>query len=72
MLSSRSRHHPKKWRLKLNRVTYRIDEVATMLGLGRTTVYKLIEDGHLTRIKVGARTLIRATDVEALLQRQAA
>lgn len=57
---------------ELNRVTYRIDEVASMLGLSRTTVYKLIEDGHLKRIKVGARTLIRATDVEALLQRQAA
>lgn len=43
-----------------------------MLGLGRTTIYKLIDDGHLGRVKVGARTLIPAQDVDALLQRQAA
>ena len=56
----------------LNRMTYKIDEVATMLGLGRTTIYKLIDEGQLSRIKVGARTLIPVSDVEALLQREAA
>ncbi|PHQ63438.1 MAG: excisionase [Sphingobium sp.] len=53
-------------------MTYRIDEVAALLGLGRTTIFKLMDDGHLQRIKIGSRTLIRASDVEALLQRQAA
>ncbi len=54
------------------RMTYTIDEVATLLGLGRTTIYKLIDEGHLTRIKIGARTLIPARDVEALIQCEAA
>ena len=53
-------------------MTYNVHEVAAMLGLGRTTVYKLLDEGHLSRVKVGARTLIPARDVEALLQREAA
>ncbi|MBQ1500356.1 MAG: helix-turn-helix domain-containing protein [Sphingomonas sp.] len=56
----------------MNRISYNINEVASMLGLGRTTIYKLIDEGKLARVKVGARTLILARDVDALLQRQAA
>ena len=48
-------------------ISYSIRDVAEMLGLGRTTVYKLISEGYLTRIKVGARTLIPASDVRALV-----
>lgn len=54
------------------RMTYSVNEVVNMLGLGRTTVYRLIEEGRLSRVKVGTRTLILATDVDALLQPQAA
>jgi excisionase family DNA binding protein len=53
-------------------MTYAVNEVATLLGLGRTTIYKLIEEGRLRRVKVGARALILAEDVDALLQPQAA
>lgn len=56
----------------MTRMTYRIDEVAEMLGLGRTTIFKLLEQGDLRRVKVGARTLILASDVDALVHRQAA
>ena len=56
----------------LNRRAYRVNEVTQALGLGRTTVYKLINRGDLRRIKVGATTLIAADSVEALLQRDAA
>jgi excisionase family DNA binding protein len=52
---------------KMKRVTYGVNEVASMLGIGRTTIYKLIDQGRLTCVKVGARTLIHARDVEALL-----
>lgn len=48
-------------------MSYSVRDVAEMLGLGRTTIYKLMNDGHLTRIKVGARTLIPAADVNALV-----
>lgn len=30
-----------------------VNEVADVLGCGRTRVYELIDKGHLTRIKVG-------------------
>jgi excisionase family DNA binding protein len=56
----------------VERRAYKVHEVAAVLGLGRTTIYKLIQDGHLTRIKIGASTLIPANDVEALLRRPTA
>jgi excisionase family DNA binding protein len=49
------------------RKTYRVKEVADILGIGRTTIYKLINTGVLQRIKVGATTLITAASVDALL-----
>lgn len=53
-------------------ISYSIQDVAGLLGLSRTTIYKLINDGRLKRIKVGARTLIPAVDVQALVSAQAA
>lgn len=58
--------------MNLPRMTYRIDEVAEMTGLGRTTIFALLKQGDLRRVKIGARTLILASDVDALLQRQVA
>ena len=55
----------------MQRKTYKIDEVAHTLGLGRTTIYKLIRHGELQKIKLGRSTLIPAESVEALLQRHA-
>jgi excisionase family DNA binding protein len=56
----------------MNRKAYKVNEVASLLGLGRTTIYRLIDLGQLSRIKIGATTLIPAEDVDALLQRGAA
>lgn len=58
--------------MNLPRMTYRIDEVAELTGLGRTTIFALLKQGDLRRVKIGARTLILASDVDALLQRQVA
>ena len=55
----------------MNRKTYKVNEVAEVLGLSRTTIYKLINLGELTRIKLGASTLISADSVDALLSRNA-
>lgn len=55
----------------LNRKAYKINEVAHALGLGKTTVHKLIREGELQKIKLGRSTLIPAESVEALLQRHA-
>lgn len=56
----------------MQRRAYRIKEVASVLGIGRSTIYKLIEAGELSRVKIGANALIPAEDVDALLQRRAA
>lgn len=55
----------------MDRKAYKVNEVALALGLSRTTIYKLIGDGELRRIKLGATTLIAADSVDALLQRHA-
>lgn len=52
-------------------MTYKIDEVAQTLGLGKTTIHKLLREGELQKIKLGRTTLISADSVDALLQRNA-
>jgi len=36
-------------------------------GLGKTTLFKLINTGELGRVKVGKRTLIRFADLQKLV-----
>ncbi len=55
----------------MDRKAYKLNEVAHMLGLGKTTIYKLIDQGELQKIKLGATTLIAADSLDALLQRHA-
>jgi excisionase family DNA binding protein len=50
-------------------LAYTIEETVSVTGLGRTTIYELIKRGELPRVKIGARTLIRRQDLEALLER---
>ena len=44
-----------------------ISDVCEQLSVGRTTVYQLIGDGTLRRVKVGARALIPQADVDAFV-----
>lgn len=44
-----------------------IPNVGEQLSVGRDTVYRLINDGTLRRVKVGARTLIPQADVDAFV-----
>lgn len=58
-----------------SKLSYTVDEAASAIGVGRTTLYKLNKIGKLDFIKVQGRTLIRRSDLENLLrsdQRQAA
>jgi excisionase family DNA binding protein len=52
------------------KLAYTIPEAVSVSGLGRTTIYELIKRGELQRAKVGARTVIRRQDLEALLERK--
>ena len=55
----------------MQRKTFKIDEVSQALGIGKTTIHKLLREGELQKIKLGRSTLILAESVEALLQRHA-
>ena len=46
-------------------VAYSVPEAMLALGLCRDSIYRLIKDGRLVARKVGRRTLILASDLEA-------
>lgn len=50
-----------------DRYTLSIKETREALGLGRTTIYKLLATGQLDRVKAGTRTLVTVTSIERLL-----
>ena len=43
-----------------------INDTAKALGLGRTSIYALINDGRLEVVKIGRRTLIRVASIRHL------
>jgi excisionase family DNA binding protein len=43
-----------------------IPDAQRALGIGRSTAYRLIEDGKLETVKIGRRTLIRVSSIRAL------
>jgi excisionase family DNA binding protein len=46
-----------------------IPDVCEQLSISRSTLYQLIDDGALRRVKVGARALIPQVDVDAFVAR---
>jgi excisionase family DNA binding protein len=55
----------------IEKMTLTIRDTIAATGIGRTKLYALISAGELTPIKIGTRTLLRRTDLEALLTRSA-
>lgn len=49
----------------MERVLVTIDEAATALGVGRSTIYKLMNGGGLVPAKIGRRSLVTAESVRA-------
>ncbi len=49
-------------------LTVTIPQACEITGLGRSTIYRLFEDGKLQRIKAGTRTLIKMDDLEAYIE----
>jgi excisionase family DNA binding protein len=41
-----------------SRLTFTVDEVASLLGLSRATAYKAVNNGSIPAIKIGHRTLV--------------
>jgi len=48
-------------------LTLSVREASRVTGLGKTTLFKLINTGELHRVKVGKRTLIRFKDLQKLV-----
>ena len=48
-------------------LAYGIDDAAMALGIGRVSVYRLVNENKLRLVKVGRRSLIPASSVRALL-----
>jgi excisionase family DNA binding protein len=53
------------------RLLLRIPEAAQRLGLGRSTVYELIQDGQLPVIRIGKAVRIPASRLAAWVESQA-
>lgn len=54
------------------KIAFTIKEATAATGLSRTTIYALIKAKELNPVKIGARTLLHSSDLEALLQRNRA
>lgn len=49
-----------------------IEVAAQLLGIGRTTVYDLVNRGELRFTKIGRRTLLAVEDIDAFVDRKLA
>lgn len=50
------------------RVSAPVDETCRAVGLGRTTIYRLMDEGKITSTTIGRRRLIFVASVLALLE----
>lgn len=48
-------------------LTASINDTAKALGLGRTSVYSLIQSGKLETVKIGRRTLVKVESIHRLI-----
>ena len=56
------------WREKQMERLLKVSEVAKILGLGESTVRRMLWQSRLQRVKVGRSTRIREGDVDALVR----
>jgi excisionase family DNA binding protein len=56
---------------QLGRLAYSVAEAAQVLGVGKTTLYALMDRGDLAFCKIGSRRLVRSGDLAELLKTSA-
>lgn len=52
---------------KLKAITYRIDEAAKLLGVGRNTAYEAARTGQLPTVRIGKRLLVPKVALDRML-----
>lgn len=50
-----------------NKLAFSVTEAAEALSVGRSTIFDLMKSGRLRRVKIGAKTVIPRSSLEALL-----
>lgn len=48
-------------------IAFGINDVCRMLGISRTSVYKIISDGQLKTIRIAGRTLILRSEINRMI-----
>lgn len=52
------------------RLSVSVEEAAGMLGVGRSSIFNLLNEGALASVKIGKRRLIPVVELRAFLERQ--
>jgi excisionase family DNA binding protein len=54
--------------MAMERIYISIREACSALGVSRSTIYRLMDGGHLQAVKIGRRRLIRREAIAALVE----
>ncbi|MEJ1157374.1 helix-turn-helix domain-containing protein [Prosthecomicrobium sp. N25] len=54
------------------RLAYTVADACKVLGIGRTTLYKLASEGVLKLVRIGGRTLVPRRELDSLIERASA
>lgn len=60
-------HHVKVRTGPITPMTVDVPNAAALIGVSVQTIYRAVQRGQLARLKLGHRTLIRRSDLEAFL-----
>lgn len=52
----------------MSALTVSVAETARLLGMGRTSIYKLMNEGRLETVTIGRRRLIKTASIQRLLE----
>ncbi len=52
----------------MERLTISVAEIVHVLGMGKTTVYKMLNNGTLASVRVGRRRLVSCASLQRLLR----
>jgi excisionase family DNA binding protein len=55
--------------IAMRRVLHSVEEAASILSVGRTSLYALIDSGQLERVKIGRRSLVPADSIADYVER---